>query len=122
MVSKTEVLDGDWQLLRIEVTDHEDVDGCEAFDGYSRFWCKQAVLGAYWVVERVGETKIRIHLTEDIELEGFTEPLSFKPDQEFKRELLARCNWEEVVRQIFPEDQPVEINTSQLPLFGPEED
>ena len=93
------------------------MDGVEAFDGYSRFWFKQAVLGAYWVAQKIGETKIRIHLTDDIELEGFEEALSFSPDREFKQELLAKCDWEEVITQILPEQ-----DTRLLSLFEEEED
>lgn len=104
MVSKSEVLAGKWQLLRIEISEHDEPGEITGFDGYSRFWCKEAVLGTYWVAELVGDTKVKIHLTEDIELEGFKEALSFEPDNEFKRELLSRCNWEEVVRQLFPEE------------------
>jgi hypothetical protein len=112
LVSKAEVLGGDWKLLRIEISEHEDHDGVEALDGYSRFWCKEAVLGAYWMAEKVEETKIRLHLTEEIELVGFKEALSFEPDTAFKRELLSLCDWEEVVRQIFPVDE-----ARQLSLF-----
>lgn len=119
MVSKADVLDAEWKLLRIEISEHDEAGDVDVFDGYSRFWSKQAVLGAYWVAERVGETKVRLHLTEDIELEGFHEALSFKPDVEFKRELLARCDWELVVRQIFSEE---EENTAQLSLFDDSED
>ena len=113
MVSKTEVLDGDWQLLRIEISECEDdTIEAEAYDGYSRFWCKEAVLGTYWIAEKIGDVSVRIHLTEEIELEGFKEPLSFTPDRIFIHELLERCNWEEVVRQIFPTEK-----SGQLSLF-----
>lgn len=106
------MLEGDWQLLRIEISEHGDGEREDVFDGYSRFWCKQAVLGAYWIAERVEETTVRLHLTEDIELVGFRDPLSFKPDRAFKKELVSRCNWEEVVRQIFPGE-----DTRQMSLF-----
>ena len=112
MVSKTEVLDADWRLLRIEIAEHDDGSEVEAYDGYSRFWSKEAVLGAYWIAEKVEETRIRLHLTEDIELEGFRDPLDFTPDIDFKRELLSRCDWEEVVHQIFPAEEE-----RQLSLF-----
>lgn len=112
MVSKSEVLAGEWQLLRIEVSEHDESAEPAGFDGYCRFWCKEAVLGTYWVAELVDDTRVRIHLSEDVELEGFKEPLSFEPDSEFKRELLSRCNWEEVVRQLFPEEPE-----RQLSLF-----
>ncbi len=114
MVSKSDVLEADWQLLRIEISGHDELGELDTFDGYSRFWCKQAVLGAYWVAERVSDTKVRLHLTDDIELEGFKESLSFTPDTEFKRELLSRCDWEEVIREIFPEEDE---NSDQLSLF-----
>lgn len=112
MVSKADVLDADWRLLRIEIAEHDASSEFEAFDGYSRFWSKEAVLGAYWIAEKIEETRIRLHLTEDIELEGFRDPLDFVPDTDFKRELLSRCNWEEVVQQIFPAEQE-----RQLSLF-----
>lgn len=112
MISKNDVLAGDWQLLRIEIAEHDNDSGIEAYDGYSRFWCKQAVLGAYWVAEKVEDRTVRIHLTEDIELEGFREKLSFRPDRQFKRELLAKCNWDEVVRQVFHAE-----DARQLSLF-----
>ena len=52
MVSEADVLDAHWQLLRVELTEREDPSGeVDAFDGYSRFWCKQAVLGVYWIAE-----------------------------------------------------------------------
>ncbi len=117
MVSKAEVLGADWRLLRIEIAERDDGNEPEAFDGYSRFWSKEAVLGAYWVAEKVEETQVRLYLTEDIELEGFKSPLDFTPDIEFKRELLSRCNWEEVVQQIFPTEQE-----RQLSLFEDKED
>ena len=110
MVTKTEVLDGDWQLVRVEVAPHDEEGVTEAFDGYSRFWCKQAVLGTYWVAEKLEGSTIRIHLTEDIELVGFREPLSFVPDAAFKRELLARCDWAEVVREVFPDEEAQQLN------------
>ena len=113
MVSKAEVLAEEWFLLRSEITRQSDIEQADMLDGYSRFWCKHAVLGAYWVAERVEDTTVRLHLTEDIELEGFKEALSFKPDRAFKRELLLRCNWEEVVREVFSLD-----DTRQLSLFG----
>lgn len=113
MVSKIAVLEGDWRLLRIEIAEcAEESDAFEAFDGYSRFWCKEAVLGTYWMAEQIEENAIRIHLTDDIELEGFSEPLSFVPDRAFIHELLLKCNWEEVIRQIFPTEQ-----SGQLSLF-----
>ena len=117
MISKSDVLDADWKLLRIEISEHDDSGGLDTFDGFSRFWSKQAVLGAYWIAERVDDTRVRLHLTDDIELEGFKEALSFTPDTEFKRELLSRCDWEEVIREIFPEE---EENTAQLSLFETE--
>ena len=98
--------------MRVEISEHDEIDGIESFDGYSRFWCKQAVLGVYWIAESIEQAKVRIHLTEDIELEGFQEALSFQPDLEFKKELLTRCDWEEVVQQIFPRNPP-----GQLSLF-----
>ena len=111
------MLAGKWQLLRIEISEHEESGEVNGFDGYSRFWCKEAVLGAYWVAEIVDDTKVKLYLTEDVELEGFKEALSFEPDGEFKRELLSRCNWEEVVRQLFPEEPE-----RQLSLFEGEDD
>lgn len=116
MISKEEVLNADWRLLRIELAEHEEDGEFEAFDGYSRFWSKEAVLGVFWVAEKIDDTSIRLHLTEEIELEGFRHPLDFKPDTEFKQELLARCNWEEVVQQIFPAEQE-----RQLALFENQE-
>jgi len=119
MVSKTEVLNADWRLLRIEIAEHDGGSELEAFDGYSRFWSKEAVLGAYWIAEKVEETRIRLHLTEDIKLEGFRDPLDFEPDTEFKRELLSRCNWEEVVQQIFPEEEERQLSLFEdQPLEG----
>ena len=116
MITKADVLEGDWRLLRIEISEHGDGEREDVYDGYSRFWCKEAVLGAYWIAERVEETTVRLHLTEDIELEGFRESLSFKPDRAFKKELLSRCDWEEVVRQVFDTE-----DTRQLSLFeGPD--
>ena len=56
--------------------------------------------------------EILVETKRDIELEGFEEPLSFEPDSEFKRDLLSRCNWEEVVQQMF-----VEEPERQLSLF-----
>jgi hypothetical protein len=103
LVDKSEVLAGKWRLLRIELSEHDESGEVKGFDGYSRFWCRQAVLGTYWVAEIVDATRVKIHLNEDIELEGFEEALSFEPDSEFKRQLLSRCNWEEVVQQMFPE-------------------
>lgn len=112
MVDKSEVLAGKWQLLRVELSEPDEPGEAKGFDGYSRFWCREAVLGAYWVAEIVDSTRVKIHLNEDIELEGFEEPLSFEPDSEFKRDLLSRCNWEEVVQQMF-----VEEPERQLSLF-----
>ena len=112
MVDKSEVLAGKWQLLRVELSEPDEPGEFEGFDGYSRFWCREAVLGAYWVAEIVDSTRVKIHLNENIELEGFEEPLSFEPDSEFKRDLLSRCNWEEVVQQMF-----VEEPERQLSLF-----
>jgi hypothetical protein len=112
LVDKSEVLAGKWQLLRVELSEPDEPGEFEGFDGYSRFWCREAVLGTYWVAEIVDSTRVKIHLNEDIELEGFEEPLSFEPDSEFKRDLLSRCNWEEVVQQMF-----VEEPERQLSLF-----
>ena len=106
------MLAGKWQLLRVELSEPDEPGEAKGFDGYSRFWCREAVLGAYWVAEIVDSTRVKIHLNEDIELEGFEEPLSFEPDSEFKRDLLSRCNWEEVVQQMF-----VEEPERQLSLF-----
>ena len=112
MVSKDQVLAGDWFLLRNEIAVQSDGHRGSKLDGYSRFWSKLAVLGAYWAAERADDETVRLHLTEDIELQGFKEDLSFKPDRAFKRELLSRCDWEEVVRQVFYDD-----DTRQLSLF-----
>jgi hypothetical protein len=112
LVDKSEVLAGKWQLLRVELSEPDEPGEAKGFDGYSRFWCREAVLGAYWVAEIVDSTRVKIHLNENIELEGFEEPLSFEPDSEFKRDLLSRCNWEEVVQQMF-----VEEPERQLSLF-----
>ena len=111
MVSKVDVLSGDWVLLRVEVADRALYD--DMLDGYSRFWCKQAVLGTYWVAERVADNRVRLHLQEDIELEGFSEALTFEPDRAFKRELLSKFNWEEVVSQAFPAE-----DATQMSLFS----
>ena len=120
MVTKTEVLEAEWKLLRIEISEHGDENGVAAFDGYSRFWCKKAVLGAYWIAEQIDENRVRLHLTDDIELEGFRQPLSFVPDTDFKRELLQQCDWDLVIRQIFPEEP--EKDERQLTLFEEPED
>ena len=112
MVSKAQVLEGNWVLLRNEIAVQSGAGQLNMLDGYSRFWCKHAVLGAYWAAELIEDTIVRLHLTEDIELEGFKEAISFTPDRAFKRELLSKCNWGEVVRQIFPRD-----DVRQLSLF-----
>ena len=112
MVTKSDLLASDWTLLRVEVSEHDGDMDVDAVDGYSRFWCKQAVLGAYWVAEKSPGSSLNIHLTEDVELEGFKEALSFQADGRFKRELLDKCGWEEVVRQVFQSD-----DSRQLSLF-----
>lgn len=106
------MLAGDWFLLRSEIATQRGGDRENILDGYSRFWCKHAVLGAYWAAERIEDEAVRLHLTEDVELQGFTEDLSFRPDRAFKRQLLSKCNWEEVVRQVF-----FDHGTRQLSLF-----
>lgn len=112
MITKSDLLTSDWKLLRMEVYEQGDNVDASSFDGYSRFWCKEAVLGAYWVAERKSESTLDIQLTDDVELEGFREALSFRPDSRFKRELLDRCAWEEPIRQVFRPD-----DTRQLSLF-----
>lgn len=102
MVSRAEVLAAEWKLLRVEISAHDDSSGIEAYDGFSRFWSKQAVLGAYWVAERLDDATIRLHVTDDLELEGFQEALSFEPDDLFKQELLASFNWDEIIQEVFP--------------------
>jgi len=56
-------------------------------------------------------------MTDDIELERFEAPLSFTPDSEFKYELFSQCQWEEVVRLIFPDE-----SSGQLSLLDGVED
>lgn len=87
------------------------------FDGCIRFWSKAAVLGVYWTAEKVDERSVRNQMTDDIELERFEAPLSFAPDSEFKYEWLSQCQWEEVVRQISPDE-----SSGQLSLFDGVED
>ena len=67
MVSKAEVLAEEWFLLRSEITGQNDIEQANTLDGYSRFWCKHAVLGAHWVAERVEDATVRLHLAEDVE-------------------------------------------------------
>ncbi len=112
MITKSDLLSSDWKLLRMEVFEHRDGLGSSTFDGYSRFWCKEAVLGAYWIVEQSDSSTVDIRLTDDVELEGFREELSFRPDSTFKRELLDYCAWEEPIRQVFRPD-----DARQLSLF-----
>jgi hypothetical protein len=70
LVDKSEVLAGKWRRLWIELVLHDESGEVKGFDGYSWFWCKEAVLGTYRVAEIVDGTTVKIHLTEDIELEG----------------------------------------------------
>ncbi len=116
-VTRAELLDVEWRLLRIEIFERDEYgefyeDEIEGIDGYSRYWCKQAVLGVYWIAERVGRKEYELYLTEDIELEGFEKPLKFKPDMTLKRELLESFDWKSVVFQVLALDE-----TGQLSLF-----
>ncbi len=111
-VSEAELLASRWQLLRIEIYETDVADmGRDVIDGYSRYWCQEAILGVYWIAESAAGN-VDIQLTGEIELEGFRAELGFRPDSRFKEMLLDRCDWQGIVREVlnFEEEK-------QLPLF-----
>lgn len=113
MNDPSELFDSEWKELRTEVTSWEAVDEeLRGYDGYTRYWCKKAVLGVFWIAEQDGDGPIEIMLTTDIDLEGFKTPLPFPADEDLKLQLAQHVGWQETAVRVVSQ-----MIDKQLPLF-----
>ena len=97
VVSEQQLLGASWRELRSEVApwDREDTD-TEGYDGFSRFWCPEAVFDVYWVAERISTSEVALYLTSDMLLTGFKAPLPFAVTGEYLVSLAKKIHWERV--------------------------
>ena len=102
-----------WKELRTELTSWEAVgEPLRGYDGYTRYWCKDAVLGVFWIAEKYGDEDIELMLTTDIDLEGFRGSLTFPVDDELKRRLAEHVGWYDSAANIIKK-----MTDKQLSLF-----
>ncbi len=87
------------------------------YDGYTRFWCKHAVLGVNWVAETEDNAATEYMLTSDIDLTGFRSKLSFQVTDDIRRQLAEHVGWHETAMAVVKS-----ISERQLPLFEGVED
>ena len=97
VVRPDDLLVANWRELRSEVSVWDaDDDDKEGFDGYTRFWCPEAVFDVYWVAERLNSSEVALYLTSDMLLTGFKSPLTFEVSGELMVELAKKIHWERV--------------------------
>ena len=102
-----------WKELRTEVTTWEAIDEpLRGYDGYTRYWCKEAVLGVFWIAEQEDGGDIEIMLTTEIDLEGFKEPLRFEVSEDERIKLAEHVGWYDSATRIVKH-----MTERQLSLF-----
>ena len=102
-----------WQELRTEVAAWDAVDEpIHGYDGYTRYWCKHAVLGVYWVAEQEGEGELEFMLTTDIDLTRFRDDFDFEVTEDIKLSLAEHVGWHDSAVTVVQT-----VTNRQLPLF-----
>ena len=113
MREPAELFTADWQELRTEVTTWEAIDeALRGYDGYTRYWCKEAVLGVFWIAEQEDDGDIEIMLSTEIDLEGFSEPLPFQMNEAERIELAEHVGWYDSATRVVQQ-----MTDRQLSLF-----
>ncbi len=112
-VKLSDLLEADWKELRSEVGAWDALDEeVSGYDGYTRYWCKHAVLGVNWVAEQDGHSELEYMLTSDIDLSGFRTKLGFEVTDDIRRQLAEHVGWHQSALAIVQS-----IVERQLPLF-----
>ena len=94
MTEASDLFACDWQELRSEVAIWEATgENLHGYDGYTRYWCKHAVLGVYWVAEQQGSNEIEYELTSDIDLVEFGDKFAFTVSDDIKLRLAEHVGW-----------------------------
>ncbi len=90
-----------WRELRSEISAWEDVgSGLTGYDGFTRYWCPEAVFDVYWIVEGEPAGDVTAYLTDDLVLTGFRAEISFAIEPGFLKQLAAHVGWVNSVRQV----------------------
>ena len=88
-----------WVALRTEIHPWDDVanESVRGYDGFTRFWCPEAVFDLYWVAEHDGD-KLTLIATEDMMLTGFRQALPGASEQQTLQALAEHLNWKSLAR------------------------
>ncbi|XOV89340.1 MAG: hypothetical protein ACFHX7_05470 [Pseudomonadota bacterium] len=90
-----------WRELRSEVSVWEDVGaGLTGCDGFTRYWCPEALFDVYWIVEGELAGDVTAYLTDDLVLTGFRAELAFAIEPAFLKQLASHVGWVKSVRQV----------------------
>ncbi len=103
----------EWVELRTELHEWDDCgDEVLGYECLTRYWCREAVFEVYWVAEKAAGEDFSVYLTDDLQLAGFKQRLSYQPTLNWKRTLATKLGWHERAKDILRE-----LSGTQLELF-----
>ena len=88
-----------WVALRTEIHpwDDDENKAIRGYDGFTRFWCPEAVFDLYWVAELEGD-QLTLIATEDMMLTGFRKSLPGAGERQTLQALAEHLNWKSLAR------------------------